>query len=147
MITCTKVLHRAPKDSWPPGTNLKQVKLPISHLALCVHTPHDHVREWRQSYGRRYTHLHASHAKNGMIPWWMTCNVLMWLSFFLSTKKNVSKNSVNLEMKYHLEKEGAVVVRAVQLTHDTSRRTHHPAAAILSALGFMDLSTGSQKKL
>ena len=36
-----------------------------------------------------------------MRPWWRTCRVDTLLFFFLSTKKKVSKNSVNFEMKYH----------------------------------------------
>lgn len=42
-----------------------------------------------------------SQTENGIQPWWMTCKMDTWSVFFRKLKNNVSKNSVNLAMKYH----------------------------------------------
>lgn len=43
------------------------------------------------------THLMPIHQMGNIVAWWYTCKKLIWLFFFLSTKKNVSIISTHLE--------------------------------------------------
>lgn len=84
MIICTKVLRKPKNELWPPENDNLQ-----DHHQLMVAATLP---------GVNFT---PNHTDIGIIPWCITCNADTWSYFFLSTKKMVSKNSVNFEKQYH----------------------------------------------